>query len=164
MLVGTRAIDQMVNRVRRPTMVVNDEAWRLTAFGDLVRWLQYSQKIGHEFAQSNWMVVHRLSEVGGQADGAAGRVAANLVADADTHITFRQGDRADADDVVERFKMPSSLRETSRRVRASHCLVRCHERFAVVRVVLSWLAGICDTNRASARRVRESPNRDSVGG
>ena len=158
MLVGTRAIDQMVNRVRRPTMVVNDEAWRLTAFSDLVRWLQYSQKIGREFAQSNWMVVHRLSEVGAQADGVAGRIAANLVADADTHITFRQGDRADADDVDERFKMPDSMRDFLTRLEPFHCLIRCRERFAVVRVVLSGrLAGICDTNRAMRDEIRETP-------
>lgn len=54
------------------------------------------------------MVVHRLAEVGGQADGVTGKIATRLVADVDTHICFRQGDSADPDDVVPRFQIPAA--------------------------------------------------------
>ena len=127
MLVGTRAIDQMVETVRRPTITVNDEAWRLLGSEDLVRWMQYSAKIGREFALSNWLIVHRLAEVGGQADGVTGSIAGHLVADADTHIIFRQGEREDADDIVNRFRMPEACRDFLINLKPFQCLVRCRE-------------------------------------
>ncbi len=150
MLVGTRAIDQMVNATLRPTIVVNDEAWRLTAFTDLVKWLQYSSKLGRTmFAQANLMVVHRLAEVGAQADGVTGQIAARLVSDADTHISFRQGDAADAADAVARFKMPVSCEDFLTALEPYQCLIRCRDRYAVLLVVLSArLHTICDTNHA----------------
>lgn len=149
MLVGTRAIDQMVEREHRPTLVVNDEAWRLTAFGDLVKWLQYSSKIGRQIAQANMMVVHRLAEVGAQADGATAQIASRLVSDADTHILFRQGDTADAADAVARLNLPEACRQFLVQLHPHHCLIRCRDRYAVVRVVLSQrLRTICDTNSA----------------
>ena len=53
------------------------------------------------------------------------------------------------DDVATRFQMPAACRDPLTTLQPYHCLIRCRDRYAVLRVMLSAeLREICDTNAA----------------
>lgn len=147
LLIGTRAVGQLVSESAGQTLVVNDEAWRLAANLDTVRWMQHSFKLGRNSGQGNVLVLHRLAELGGQADGAVGEIASRLVSDADIHIIFRQGDNIDARDTVKRLSLPPSTVELLETLPPYRCLVRARGSLALVDVVLSHeMRAVADTN------------------
>ena len=116
LLIGTRAVDQLVSESAAQTLVVNDESWRLASTRETVRWMQHSFKLGRHNGQGNVLILHRLAELGGQADGAVGEIASRLVSDADIHIMFRQGDHVDAVDTVNRLVSTGISRNVASRM------------------------------------------------
>lgn len=149
LLIGTRAVDQLVAETDGQTLVVNDESWRLASNLDTVRWMQHSFKLGRNSGQGNMLILHRLAELGGQADGAVGEIASRLVSDADIHIIFRQGDNIDASDTVKRLNLPPSTVELLETLPPYRCLIRARGSLALVDVVLSHdMAALADTNAA----------------
>ena len=148
LLAGMRAVDQLVGNTSGHTLLVNDETWRLAGNRDTVIWLQHSFKLGRQRGQANIIVVHRLAELGGQADGATGEIASRLVSDADTHILFRQGDQHDAVDTVTRLGLPGAATSIVARLPKHRCLVDIRGQLALIDVVLSpSVLAISDTNR-----------------
>lgn len=148
LLAGMRAVDQLVGSSPGHTLLVNDETWRLAGNRDTVIWLQHSFKLGRQRGQANIIVVHRLAELGGQADGATGEIASRLVSDADTHILFRQGDQHDATDTVSRLGVPTAATTILARLPKHRCLIDIRGQLALVDVVLSpSMLAISDTNR-----------------
>ena len=151
LLVGMRAVDQLVSSAPGQTLVVNDEAWRLASNLNTVRWMQHSFKLGRNKGQGNLLVLHRFSELGHQADGAVGRIASRLVSDADIHIVFRQGDVNDARDTVERLNLPASTQLLLTQLPPYRCLVSARGKLALVDVKLSpGMRDLAETNGAMA--------------
>ena len=149
LLVGMRAVDQLVTSTPGQTLVVNDESWRLAGNLDTVRWMQHSFKLGRNRGQGNVLVLHRFAELGRQADGAVGEIASRLVSDADIHIMFRQGDLTDAKDTVERLGLPPSTVELLAKLPPYRCLINARGALALVDVVLSrQMRGLAETNAA----------------
>lgn len=149
MLAGQRAVSQMLAGSKRPTLRINDEGWRVASTIEGVRYMQHDFKLGRVDALSNILVVHRFAEIGAQADGVAGEIAQRLVADADLHVMFRQGDAADADDSIERLRLPSSTRDALVQLPARRCLIHLRGRLALLEVVLSRrMRELADTNQA----------------
>lgn len=149
MLAGQRAVSQMLAGSKRPTLRINDEGWRVASTIEGVRYMQHDFKLGRVDALSNILVVHRFAEIGAQADGVAGEIAQRLVADADLHVMFRQGDAADADDSIERLRLPSSTRDALVQLPARRCLIHLRGQLALLEVVLSRrMRDLADTNQA----------------
>ena len=148
LLAGMRAVDQLVGSSPGHTLLVNDETWRLAGNRDTVIWLQHSFKLGRQRGQANIIVVHRLAELGGQADGTTGEIASRLVSDADTHILFRQGDQHDAADTVTRLGVPTAATTILARLPPHRCLIDIRGQLALIDVMLSpSMLAISDTNR-----------------
>ena len=122
------AVDQLVGSTPGRTLLVNDETWRLAGNRDTVIWLQHSFKLGRQRGQANIIVVHRLAELGGQADGTTGEIASRLVSDADTHILFRQGDQHDATDTVTRLGVPTAATAILARLPRHRCLIDIRDK------------------------------------
>lgn len=153
LLIGMRAVDQLVSTTSAQTLVVNDESWRLAMLRETVRWMQHSFKLGRHRGQGNALILHRLAELGGQADGAIGEIASRLVSDADIHIVFRQGDHTDAVDTVNRLSLPPSTVELLETLPPYRCLVRARGSLALVDVVLSdQMRALADTNSSMRTR------------
>jgi hypothetical protein len=147
LLIGTRAVDQLVSESAAQTLVVNDESWRLASTRETVRWMQHSFKLGRHNGQGNVLILHRLAELGGQADGAVGEIASRLVSDADIHIMFHQGDHVDAVETVNRLSLPPSTVELLETLPPYRCLIRARGKLALVDVVLSnEMRALADTN------------------
>ena len=149
MLAGTRATDQLTTATSGRTLAVNDEAWRLAGTRETVVWLQHSFKLGRNHGLANIVVVHRFAELGAQTDGATAKIASRLVADADTHILFRQGDQTDAHDAVTRLGLPPAIAGVIAQLPPYRCLIHVRGRFALVDVKLpASFATLGDTNAA----------------
>ena len=158
MLAGQRAVSQMLASSTRHTLQVNDEGWRVASTVEGTRWMQHSFKLGRGQAIANILVVHRFAEIGAQADGVTGEIAQRLVSDADLHVMFRQGDRADADDSVERLRLPEAIRDALSQLSARRCLVHLRGRLAMLDVVLSRrMLALADTNQAVRAEPAETP-------
>jgi len=111
--------------------------------------MQHDFKLGRVDALSNILVVHRFAEIGAQADGVAGEIAQRLISDADLHVMFRQGDTADAEDSMERLRLPTSTRDALVQLPARRCLIHLRGRLALLEVVLSRrMRDLADTNQA----------------
>ena len=157
MLAGTRATDQLTTTTPGRTLTVNDEAWRLAGTRETVVWLQHSFKLGRNQGVGNIIVVHRFAELGAQTDGATAQIASRLVADADTHILFRQGDRTDAHDAVARLGLPAAVTDVIAQLPPYRCLVHVRGRFALIDVKLPpSFRTLGDTNTAM-RAVADDP-------
>lgn len=161
MLTARRAVDQMLVKAQPiPTIDVADEAWRLAGIAETVRYLQHRFKLGRHMGIANVIVTHRFSELGNQADGVTGAIASKLVSDADTQVMFRQGDRADAEDTVERLSLPPSLVDALLSLRARRCLISVRGRLALMDVALPpRLLSLADTNvamRATGKEFSEN--------
>ncbi len=149
MLAGQRAVSQMLAGSTRPTLRINDEGWRVASTIEGVRYMQHDFKLGRVDALSNVLVVHRFAEIGAQADGVAGEIAQRLVSDADLHVMFRQGDADDAEDSMERLRLPSSTRDALVQLPARRCLIHLRGQLALLEVVLSRrMRELADTNQA----------------
>lgn len=151
LLVGMRAVDQLVASAPGQTLVVNDEAWRLAGNLNTVRWMQHSFKLGRNVGKGNVLILHRFAELGHQADGAVGEIASRLVSDADIHIVFRQGDLNDARDTVQRLNLPASTQELLMKLPPHRCLINARGKLALVDVKLSpGMRALAETNGAMA--------------
>jgi type IV secretory pathway VirB4 component len=149
LLVGMRAVDQLVASAPGQTLVVNDEAWRLAGNLNTVRWMQHSFKLGRNVGKGNVLVLHRFSELGHQADGAVGEIASRLVSDADIHIVFRQGDLNDARDTVQRLNLPASTQQLLMKLPPHRCLINARGKLALVDIKLSpGMRALAETNGA----------------
>jgi len=149
LLVGMRAVDQLVASAPGQTLVVNDEAWRLAGNLNTVRWMQHSFKLGRNVGKGNILVLHRFAELGHQADGAVGEIASRLVSDADIHIVFRQGDLNDAKDTVARLNLPASTQQLLMKLPPHRCLINARGKLALVDVKLSpGMRTLAETNGA----------------
>lgn len=149
LLAGMRSTDQLLARETVPTVQTNDEGWRLGTNMDSVRFLQHSFKLGRHKALANVLVLHRFAEIGQQADGAVASIANRLISDADTHISFRQGDRDDAVETVQRFGWPEPMVEVLTNLDPYKCLVHARGKFALVSTKLTpMMRTITDTNAA----------------
>jgi type IV secretory pathway VirB4 component len=149
LLVGMRAVDQLVASAPGQTLVVNDEAWRLAGNLNTVRWMQHSFKLGRNVGKGNVLVLHRFSELGHQADGAVGEIASRLVSDADIHIVFRQGDLNDARDTVQRLNLPASTQQLLMKLPPHRCLINASGKLALVDIKLSpGMRVLAETNGA----------------
>lgn len=149
MLAGQRAVSQMLAGSKRPTLRINDEGWRVASTIEGVRYMQHDFKLGRVDALSNILVVHRFAEIGAQADGVAGEIAQRLISDADLHVMFRQGDTADAEDSMERLRLPTSTRDALVQLPARRCLIHLRGQLALLEVVLSRrMRDLADTNQA----------------
>jgi len=158
MLAGQRAVSQMLAGSKRPTLRINDEGWRVASTLEGVRYMQHDFKLGRVDALSNILVVHRFAEIGAQADGVAGDIAQRLVSDADLHVMFRQGDRDDADDSMERLRLPTSTRDALVQLPARRCLIHLRGQLALLEVVLSRrMRELADTNQAVRGKSLEEP-------
>ncbi len=147
LLVGMRANEQLLASSTGQTMVVNDEAWRLAGNLDTVRSMQHGFKLGRQRGQGNALILHRLAELGHQADGAVGEIASRLVSDSDIHIIFRQGDHNDAADTVERLGLPATTVDLLATLPPYRCLVSARGSLALVEVELSRrMRTLADTN------------------
>jgi type IV secretory pathway VirB4 component len=73
-------------------LLLVDEAWALLAHAATTRWLQQTSKLARARGVQLITVVHRLSDLAGQADaGTASRAQAEgLLADADTRVIYGQ--------------------------------------------------------------------------
>lgn len=160
MLAGQRTVSQMLATSTRPTLRINDEGWRIASTLEGVRYMQHDFKLGRVDALSNILVVHRFAEIGAQADGVVGEIASRLVADADLHVMFRQGDTDDATQTVERLRLPPSTRDPLVQLPAQRCLIHLRGRLALLQVVLSKrLRQLADTNQAvRGDLIKISPN------
>jgi len=149
LLVGMRAVDQLVASAPGQTLVVSDEAWRLAGNLNTVRWMQHSFKLGRNVGKGNLLILHRFSELGHQADGAVGEIASRLVSDADIHIVFRQGDSNDAKDTVQRLNLPPSTQELLMKLPPYRCLINARGKLALIDVKLSpAMKVLAETNGA----------------
>jgi type IV secretory pathway VirB4 component len=71
---------------------VLDEGWRIASHIGVAEWLQRSFKLSRSLGVQNVMVMHRLSDLGaaGDAGSRQARLAAGLIADADTRVIYAQ--------------------------------------------------------------------------
>ena len=147
MLAGMRAVEQLVSRHDGPTLVVNDESWRLVTNLDTARWMQHSFKLGRQRGQATMLVLHRLSDLGAQTDGAAAHIGNRLVGDADIRILFRHGDLNDAHDTVTRLGLHEQLADRLATLPAYQAIVEVRGRYALLGVRLSGrVTALADTN------------------
>jgi type IV secretory pathway VirB4 component len=97
----TAALDAGANRRR---LLLVDEAWALLHSAATTRWLQGVSKLARRHGIALITVVHRLSDLSGQADAgtATAARAQGLLADAETKVVYRQapGERALAADLI----------------------------------------------------------------
>ena len=72
--------------------IVYDEAWRIMAQPSLIRRMQSQWKLSRAYGIANLMVIHRLSDLDAIGDAASQSraLAAGLLADCSTRITYRQ--------------------------------------------------------------------------
>jgi hypothetical protein len=72
--------------------IVYDEAWRIMAQPSLIRRMQSQWKLSRAYGIANLMVIHRLSDLDaiGDASSQSRALAAGLLADCSTRITYRQ--------------------------------------------------------------------------
>jgi hypothetical protein len=91
MLAATSWLAAVLRRAgdRRVIQVV-DEAWAAVRHG--AHHFQSSLKLARAYGASTWLVCHRPSDLTAQADDgtAAAKIAAGLLADAQTRVVFRQ--------------------------------------------------------------------------
>jgi type IV secretory pathway VirB4 component len=154
MLAGTRAVQQLRAHAGARTIMLNDETWRLGTTEESVRFLQHSWKLGRQHGTSNWALVHRFSDLGAQADDgtALSKMGKALIGDSDTHILFRQGTRADADQVVEQLQLPPSTTPVLLGLPTGRALIHAAGRLAVVDIRLTGrLRELTFTNQALTR-------------
>lgn len=139
MLAGQRAVEQLRTTSPGRTIMLNDETWRLGTTTDTVRWLQHSWKLGRQHGISNWALVHRLSDLGNQADDGTSiaKIGRGLIGDSDTHILFRQGTHTDAAHACDELQLPHACRDVLTRLPKGRTLIHCQGRLAVVDVTLS---------------------------
>ena len=148
-LLGMRAADQVIALGGGQTVQLNDEAWRLGGNRDSMDALQHSVKMGRQLGVGNVLAMHRLKELGDQADDATSRIAGNVVNDSEVKVMFRAGSRSDAQDHVSRLSLPEHLVDILVQLRPHRCLVYAGGRMAMVDVVLSArMREICDTDVA----------------
>lgn len=151
MLAGQRAVEQLRTSGSARTIMLNDETWRLGTTADTVRWLQHSWKLGRQHGTSNWALVHRLSDLGNQADDGTSlaKIGKGLIGDSDTHILFRQGTHSDAAHACDELQLPPACREVLTRLPKGRALIHCQGRLAVVDITLSpTLETLTYTNQA----------------
>ena len=139
MLAGHRAVEHLRTVAPGRTIMLNDETWRLGTTVDTVRWLQHSWKLGRQRGTSNLALVHRLSDLGNQADDGTSlaKIGKGLIGDSDTHILFRQGTQSDAASSCDELQLPPACRDVLTRLPKGRALVHCQGRLAVVDVTLS---------------------------
>ena len=72
--------------------IVYDEAWRVMAQPSLIRRMQAQWKLSRAYGIANLLVIHRLSDLDAVGDAASQSraLAAGLLADCSTRITYRQ--------------------------------------------------------------------------
>lgn len=155
MLAGQRAVDQLRGGSPGRTIMLNDETWRLGTTADTVRWLQHSWKLGRQHGTSNWALVHRLSDLGNQADDGTSlaKIGKGLVGDSDTHVLFRQGTHTDAEHACAELQLPPACSEVLTKLPKGRALIHCQGRLAVVDITLSaTLEKLTYTNQAIDRQ------------
>jgi type IV secretory pathway VirB4 component len=72
--------------------IVYDEAWRVMAQPSLIRRMQAQWKLSRAYGIANLLIIHRLSDLDAVGDAASQSraLAAGLLADCSTRITYRQ--------------------------------------------------------------------------
>lgn len=72
--------------------IVYDEAWRIMRQPSLIRRMQAQWKLSRAYGVANLMIIHRLSDLHavGDASSQSRALAAGLLADCSTRITYRQ--------------------------------------------------------------------------
>ena len=154
MVAGQRAVEQLRGHEKNRTIMLNDETWRLGTTPDTVKWLQHSWKLGRQHGISNWALVHRLSDLGAQADDGTSmsKIGKGLIGDSDTHILFRQGTVGDAAHACHELELPEACKDVLTRLPKGRALVVCEGRRAVVDFTLSpMLEQLTYTNQAIER-------------
>jgi len=128
---------------------VLDEAWRLLGSERTTRYLQACWKLCRDYGVANLAVVHRLSDLRGQADDgtATAKVSMGLLADTQTRVLFRQA----SDQLAEARTLlglnPTESEVLGRLVRG-RALWKVGSRTAVVQhVVGADEADLCDTDQ-----------------
>jgi len=140
---------RLARRDGNPCIQVLDEAWRLLGSERTTRYLQACWKLCRDYGVANLAVVHRLSDLRGQADDgtATAKVSMGLLADTQTRVLFRQA----SDQLAEARTLlglnPTESEVLGRLVRG-RALWKVGSRTAVVQhVVGADEADLCDTDQ-----------------
>jgi hypothetical protein len=114
--------------------------------------MQHSFKLGRQRGQATMLVLHRLSDLGAQTDGAAAHIGNRLVGDADIRILFRHGDLNDAHDTVRRLGLHERLADRLGSLPAYQAIIEVRGRYALLDVRLSGrMTALVDTNKRMKR-------------
>ena len=130
-----------------PRLQVLDEAWSLLGCARTSRYLQSCWKLGRAYGVANVAVVHRLSDLRGQADDGTAVVKAGegLLADTQTRVFFRQ-----ASDQIPDARRLLGLSRTEAALLSQLCrgraLWKIGGRTAVVQHVVGPGEAFCDTD------------------
>lgn len=129
-------------RVRRPRMVVIDEAWLLMAQASAARWLWRMAKAFRKHWAALVLVSQDVGDVLGSDLGQA------VIANAATQVLFRQADQA-VDEVAARFHLTDGEREFLRRAARGELLVSTGNRRVAAKAVASHVEhALCTTHPA----------------
>jgi len=134
----------------RRRLLLVDEAWALLGAAATTAWLQGVSKLARRHGVALITVVHRCSDLSGQADAgtAAQAQARGLLADAETRVVYGQppGERAA---VAELLDLSDTETELVTRLPAHRALWRVGGNAAVVEHVLTEheAAGLVDTDQ-----------------
>ncbi|MDN5685835.1 MAG: ATP-binding protein [Brachybacterium sp.] len=130
--------------------MIYDEGWRVFARPPLLRRMQEHWKVARNWGISNVLVMHGFGDLETAGDGgqASRAMAANLVNDSSTVISFRQSGKAvaSAQNMLDLTDTASSLLT---RLRKGQSLWRIGQRMSLVQVTRTQReAGIFDTDEA----------------
>ena len=137
MLAATSWLTSMLRHARcRRVIQVVDEAWAAVRHG--ARHFQSSLKLARAYGASTWLVCHRPSDLTAQADDgtASAKIAAGLLADAQTRIVLRQApDQIPA--AAQLLGLGAREADVIGRLVRGRALWRIQDHAAVVQLVLT---------------------------
>lgn len=138
-LAALRVIDEIVADPH-PTIMLNDEVWRMCGTLDTMRYLQASWKLGRQRGMSNWGLAHRLADLAGQADDgtATSKIGSALAGDSDTFVLFRQGKQADAEAAIVQSGLPEAMTQALLKLPQGRCVVTTPKAFWVVQLAIRF--------------------------
>lgn len=133
MLATTAWLSELRVGAAKQWIQVMDEVWALLAHESSARWLQASYKLGRTFGVANWLITHRLSDMGAQADAgsAASEIGKGLLADTATRILMRQNP-IEAELAGDRFGLNAAERAALKTLKPGRALWKVGDNTALV--------------------------------
>ncbi len=130
--------------------MIYDEGWRVFARPPLLRRMQEHWKVARNWGISNVLVMHGFGDLqtAGDGDEASRAMAANLVNDSSTVISFRQSGKA-VDSAKEMLDLTDTASSLLTRLRRGQSLWRIGQRMSLVQVTRTQReAALFDTDEA----------------